>query len=472
MYTRNLFGLALVTVLLAFPSALADEKPLQRIAFGSCADQEREQPIWDVIVRTQPQLFLFIGDNIYADTQDMEVMQAKYDKLAAKPGYKKLVKTCPILATWDDHDYGVNDGGAEYPKKRESQQVFLDFFGVDKDSPRRKREGVYHAEVFGPAGKRVQIILLDTRYHRSPLKRVAVEQPDKGPYVANEDEDATFLGAEQWKWLEEQLRIPAELRLIASSIQVIAEDHGWEKWMNFPRERARLFQLIKKTGASGVVFLSGDRHLAELSLMAPGDRETSGNLDNDVGYPLYDLTSSGLNQGYKEWRPQETNRHRVSTMNVGDNFGLITIDWNRKDPQIYLQIRDEEGDVRIGEKLALSALAPPKVKPNSPADAARNVGKEFTLVMEVKSVGKTRLGSKYFLNSEKDYRSSKNFTVVLDMKKLGDALKKVKIADPRKHYEGKTIWVKGKVTQYRGRPQMVVTNFKQITLVKPTDDKK
>ena len=93
-------------------------------------------------------------------------MKSKYAKLAAKPGYQKLLGTCKLLSVWDDHDYGENDGGKSYPKKKESQQIFLNFFNVDSGSPRRKREGIYDAEIFGSAGKKVQIILLDTRYFK------------------------------------------------------------------------------------------------------------------------------------------------------------------------------------------------------------------------------------------------------------------------------------------------------------------
>ena len=172
--------------------------------------------------------------------------------------------------------------------------------------------------------------MLDTRYFRSsPLKKKTPVTRGEGPYEPNPDPTTTMLGEDQWRWLEEQLRTPAEVRLIASSIQVVAEDHGWEKWMNLPHERERLYRLIRETGAEGVVFLSGDRHLAELSMM-----------DGGAGYPFYDVTSSGLNQAAKSWRPQEVNRHRVATMNWGDNFGLITIDWDRPDPRISLQIRD------------------------------------------------------------------------------------------------------------------------------------
>ena len=79
---------------------------LDRIAFGSCAEEGDPQTIWAPLVAAKPDLFLFIGDTIYADTEDMAVMKAKYDQFAKEPGYENLVATCPILATWDDHDYG------------------------------------------------------------------------------------------------------------------------------------------------------------------------------------------------------------------------------------------------------------------------------------------------------------------------------------------------------------------------------
>ncbi len=277
----------------------------------------------------------------------MTVMKKKYEQLAAMPGYQKLVKSCPIMATWDDHDYGVNDGGKEYSKRAESQKVFLDFFNAPKNDPRRKRAGIYTAKIFGEKGKRAQIIMLDTRYFRSKLQKKKDRKKGEGPYEANNDRSTTVLGEAQWKWLEGELKKPAEVRIIASSIQVIPEDHGWEKWMNFPHERARLYKLIRDTKANGVVFLSGDRHLAELSMM-----------DGGVGYPLFDLTSSGLNQAFKNWREHETNQHRVGTMNYGDNFGFIEIEWDRKRPRIRLQIRDDEGDVTIQRKILLSDLKP------------------------------------------------------------------------------------------------------------------
>jgi alkaline phosphatase D len=342
---------------LAFqPGAIrSEDRPLAKIAFGSCSDQDLPQPIWDPIVAFRPELFLYIGDNIYADTEDMDVMRAKYLKQASVPGYQKLRAIAAILATWDDHDLGANDVGSDYPKRAESQQLFLDFLQVPKDSPLRVQEGVYNARVFGPVGKQVQIVLLDTRYFRSPLKLREPPVPRLGRYVANTDPSSTILGEAQWTWLEKQLQVPAQIRIIVSSIALVAEDHGHEKWMNFPHERQRFFDLLKKSQSTGVIVISGDRHLAELSMMDAG-----------IGYPLYDLASSALNKSSAVWRPYEVNRHRVGTMNWGQNFGVITIDWDRADPGISLQIRDKEGDINIQRKIYLSTLQPGVISARRP----------------------------------------------------------------------------------------------------------
>ena len=241
--TRLAVGLALFC---ALPCAADDARPLARIAFGCCADQDRPLPIFDKIADLKPDLYLAMGDNIYVDIKrepgldEMANMKAKYDRLAALPGWQRLKTSCPMLATWDDHDYGKNDIGAEYPHKDESQQLHLDFFGVPRDSPRRTQKGVYNAKVIGPAGKRVQVILLDTRYFRSKLKKDARPLPGTRivPYLPNTDPDATMLGPEQWKWLEDQLKQPAELRLLVSSIQVVADEHPLRE-VGQPAARAR-----------------------------------------------------------------------------------------------------------------------------------------------------------------------------------------------------------------------------------------
>ena len=298
----------------------------------------------------QPQLFLGLGDNIYGDTTDMAVLKEKYDLLAGKPGYQALLKTCPVLATWDDHDYGVNDGGAAYPRKVESQQIMLDFYGVAPDSPRRKRAGVYGAWRYGAEGQRVQIILLDLRYFRSRAAKDTRPAEEKtrlnlvGWYVPDPDPAATILGAEQWRWLEEQLKLPADLRLIGSSTQVIAGEKGMESWENFPRERKRLYDLIRSTRANGVIFLSGDVHFSEISRTDEGP------------YPLYDFTSSGLTNTHAGWAAA-VNPHRVSPMACSEpNFGLLRLDWKGARSSVTMEAHTVDGKTAFARTIRLNEL--------------------------------------------------------------------------------------------------------------------
>ena len=329
--------------------ATPDDATIDVIAFGSCARSDRDQTIWDSILAQSPDLFLFIGDNVYVDIPndptDAQDFVEKYDQLAAKPGWRALTATTPVLATWDDHDYGLNDAGAEFPLKEVAQQEFLRFFGVHEDSPRWDREGIYHAQTSGPEGRRVQIILLDTRYFRDPITRnPRGREGGKGPYIPNEHGLGTLLGETQWAWLEAQLREPADLRVIASSIQVVADEHGWESWGNFPHERERLYQLIADTDARGVVFVSGDRHLLEIS------RDTG----RGAPYPIWDVTSSGFNWGKNQ--VNEANPYRVGPVTRQPNFGVLRIDWSADEPTLTMEGRDLQGELLVSASAALSEL--------------------------------------------------------------------------------------------------------------------
>jgi len=180
--------------LLMFCAAASAAEPYS-IALGACLRQNQPQPIWEAILAAQPKLFVFMGDNIYADTLNMDVMRAQYAKLQTQSGYRKVRASCPVLATWDDHDYGQNDAGAEYPMKTQSQRLFLDFLDIPQTSPLRTRPGVYSAHRYGPREQTIQVILLDTRFFRSALKRTQDETRClTGRYVPNQDPTATLLG--------------------------------------------------------------------------------------------------------------------------------------------------------------------------------------------------------------------------------------------------------------------------------------
>ncbi len=320
-------------------------KPVSEVLFGSCIKEDQPMPILQTINRHQPtpDLFLFLGDNIYADTTDIGVMQEKYSRLAANPDFDRLRSTLPILATWDDHDFGMNDAGASYELKEASQQAFLDFWQDPNDSVRRQRPGIYDAHIYGPPGKRLQIILLDTRFFRSELSKG--EKRVGGPYLPSKDPSKTMLGKAQWRWLEKQLRKSAEIRILVSSIQLIADDAGQECWANLPLERDRILELINETNAKGVIAVSGDRHWSELSVEKQATH-----------YPLYDLTASSLNQRHGRGTPT-MNHHRALPSTFHDeNFGRIAIDWERPDPCIELEILDLKGDTQLRQSLTLSEL--------------------------------------------------------------------------------------------------------------------
>lgn len=336
--------LAITILLWSALSAQADDSdPITRVVFGSCIKQDRPAPIFRTMAADQPELLLFTGDNIYADTDDMEVMRKKYQTLASNEDFDQLRNTCRVLATWDDHDFGVNDGGAEYPRRADSQREFLGFWGVPADSPRRDRVGVYDTETFGPKGKRLQVILLDTRYFRSPLKK----GPRRvgGPYYPDADPGKTMLGETQWRWLEELLRQPAEFRLIVSSIQFVPSDAGQECWANLPRERNRLLKLIESTRAEGIVFISGDRHWSELSMLA-----------DETPYPIYDVTCSSLNQLHERGTPTENLYRMEKPTYHRENYGLLTIDWDSPDPKLTFQIRDVKGKPVIEHEISRHEL--------------------------------------------------------------------------------------------------------------------
>lgn len=353
-------AIALFFVVCTF--ALADWKPLpagavSRIAFGSCAKQWEPQPIWDSVAAAEPDLFLFIGDAIYGDwhgdkpfTPTAESLRADWAKLGAQPRFRALRNCVPMLATWDNHDYGSHDGGAGFPLKETARTELLDFFGEPDDSERRRTPGIYTERTLGPEDRRVQLIMLDTKWFRSDFvkdPRSAAERQaivKVGKYVPNKGDTATILGEEQWRWLEEQLRRPADVRLIVSSTQVVADQKGMDEWGVFPRERERLFRLIQETGAKGVLLISGNVHFAELSVW------------NDGSYPLYDLTSSGMTHVNPTYAAAQ-NSHRITGPFVEHNFGLLEIDWQAKPwPMLTLSALGEDGRAGFTNEISLGEL--------------------------------------------------------------------------------------------------------------------
>ena len=286
-----------------------------KIGLGSCLDQDYPQPIWQSIKKEDLNYFIFLGDNVYGDTRygSLRKMKSAYDK--QKKVLPDFLNDISIFSIWDDHDFGINDGGADYRFKRQAQELYLDFWEITKDDDRSNREGIYFSknEIF--FDKKFKFIFLDTRFFRSKLKG------KKSNYIENIEPDATILGNAQWTWLENELKSDFDFLFIFSSIQIIAKDHRFEKWSNFPNERAKLFELLEQFNDKTILF-SGDRHRA-------GIYRKNG---------IIEVTSSSMNKPGSSF--SETDSYLIGKTYPQENFGVLEILENT----IHIKIKDIKGN--------------------------------------------------------------------------------------------------------------------------------
>jgi len=223
------------------------------ISFGSCNKQWKDQSIWHNITANDPDLWIWLGDIIYADTEDMTEMKSDYDGLKGNPSYQGLLKSTEVIGVWDDHDYGENNAGKNYQKKDSSKLLILDFLDIDRDAEVYDHPGLYQSYEYKVGDLSIKVVLLDVRYFRDDPGR----------------QGGTILGDDQWLWLKEQLtNSDSDVHIIGGGIQFLPEDHRFEKWANYPEERTKFLDLISDSGINNPILISGDRHLAEMSMVS------------------------------------------------------------------------------------------------------------------------------------------------------------------------------------------------------------
>lgn len=304
------------TLLASSPSdrlAALSDKPLRRVAFGSCNDQTKRQDHWTWIAREDPQLWIWLGDNIYADRATLGERRQWYRLLKDNPAYRKFIDQVPVLGTWDDHDYYNENADGSYEEKDGSKALLLEFMDVAYDNPVRSRPGVFQSYAFGPIGQRTQVILLDLRYFQNKNKT-----------------RRSLLGDLQWQFLEEEiLQSNADLFLIGSSLNVSSPVaiSSLEGWRGFPEEQKRLYNLLAATDKP-CVLMSGDRHMGEIyRIVLPS------------GKPVYEVMSSGLTHavGVKLPSPE-----RLGEMVGRKNYGFLQIDWTDVGPEVQIRLQSAE----------------------------------------------------------------------------------------------------------------------------------
>ena len=282
------------------------EADLIKLGLGSCLDQDFPQPIWNSIEKENLNYFIFLGDNVYGDSPDGSLDRLKSAYQNQKSLLPAFLDDINILSIWDDHDYGLNDGGRDYIFKKESQKMFLNFWEIPEDDIRSKQEGIYFSEDKTFFDKKFKFIFLDTRYFRSELLGL------KGKYAKNESPNSTMLGINQWEWLEKELDGYFDFLIIFSSIQIIPQDHGFEKWSNFPNERIKFFSMIDKY-INKTLLVSGDRH--------------RGGIYKKNGF--FEITASSLNKPGSLFF--ETDKYLLGKTYRQENYGVIEISKNNID---------------------------------------------------------------------------------------------------------------------------------------------
>jgi alkaline phosphatase D len=290
------------------------------VAFGSCARYARdsEQPIWNAVRSHAPDVFLWLGDNIYGDTLNPAALAEEYRRQRDVSTFRPFGRSVPQLAIWDDHDYGLNNHDRSNPIRDGALAAFRTYWANPSygltDVP-----GVFFRYRYGA----VDFFMLDGRYYRDAND--APDVPGK-----------TMLGAAQLAWLKQ------ELAGSNAVFKVLACGSGWSKakgpggdsWSAFLHERNALFDFIRERKIGGVVLLSGDTHVGELNAIPWSERG---------GYDFYDLVSSPLAQECgDEWpnRSPEITIRRVHARSA--NFGLLRFELEGE-PRLSYQLMDVDG---------------------------------------------------------------------------------------------------------------------------------
>ena len=300
------------------------------LGFGSCLHQDRSMAILKTIEKKELDLFMFIGDNVYGDQKDGEL-----DKLIRtyKQQYNNLENFLKNVSTefiWDDHDFGLNDGGSDYRYKDKAKELFLETWKIPSQDPRRLRDGLYFDKMIEKNGLKVHLIFLDNRTFKSEWKLTdEFNKEGKERYVKDFDPDKTLLGKKQWQWLKDKLNEDSNIKIILSSLQILSLGHGWESWDKLPLERERLFNLIDESDVSNLFILSGDRHRGGFYRYKTDD-------NNDI----YEFTSSSLNLPIP-FNTEEKGPLRIGSTYRKANFGVVRI----FEDKVVMELTSNKGKV-------------------------------------------------------------------------------------------------------------------------------
>ncbi|MBX3394009.1 MAG: alkaline phosphatase family protein [Phycisphaerae bacterium] len=306
------------------------------LAFGSCSHQEKHpasQPVWSAVAADKPDLFLFIGDNIYLPNDSIQYPATRaevlklycdtYDRQRRMPELQSLLRSTYCFGLWDDHDYGPNNSDRTWQWKDVALEAFMLYFPGEYGLPDAR--GCFRKFAWGD----VDIFMLDDRTFRDPNTA-----PDR----------RTFLGEKQLAWLKEGLSASrATFRIIVCGNQILSDTHPHEGWGTcFRAERDEFLQWLWNNRIGGVIFLAGDRHFAELVHKKDPSKKAA---------DLWELTSSPLANDTFKSGDQIPNADRVAAYTTGPNYGVLEFDTVANPPSVMLKLKSETGKTMFQQEV-------------------------------------------------------------------------------------------------------------------------
>ena len=323
------------------------DPPTVRIATGSCNylnDFHFDRPgapygggeeIFDTIAGLQPDLMLWLGDNIYLrepEYTSREGINRRYRFYRAHARMAKLLTAAPHVAIWDDHDFGPNDSDASYSGRGWTLEMFRRYWPIPYSTP---GDGLYGAITQGD----VDLFLLDDRSYRDPDDWA-------------EGADKVMYGKKQLDWLKRALVYSrAPFKLICGGSQFFNGVSRYETWARYPAEQKDLLDFLAARKVPGVIFLSGDRHFSEAL-----------RIERPSLYPVHEFTVSPFTAGLS--KPDAAERANPllvpGSMLTERNFAMITVSGPRRDRRLALELFDTKGAKRYEWSTSAAQLAAPK----------------------------------------------------------------------------------------------------------------
>lgn len=218
------------------------------LAAVSCANATSET-VWERMSGMNIDALLLGGDTPYVDTSVLATVRQIHQVFLTRPKMAELIRKTPTTGTWDDHDFGLNNGnGVTFAGgKAVTRQVFVEYRAHDRYG--NGTGGVYFKNDMGP----VEIFMLDPRWF-SQTEPSPVDPAQK-----------TCFGADQWAWLKESLldsRAPFKV-LMMGQIWVDKKNTETDDMHTYWYERDALFDFIRDKRIPGVVLVGGDIHLSQ-----------------------------------------------------------------------------------------------------------------------------------------------------------------------------------------------------------------